>query len=157
MILSRLARAVSRAASLTTQAASLIGRPARDRLVSDRSSGSCGRSLSMDAGANGSEAQLKAIEHRLDRLSIRADGVEGLLFTIAEAPLASLGEAEARAVVSHLRENIRAGEAKLSGDWDPCEDGEFAALETEVYATGLLDLVELSASQIRDQSVVRSG
>jgi hypothetical protein len=46
-ILSRLARAVSRAASLTTQAASLIGHPPRDRVVSDRSSGSCGRSLSM--------------------------------------------------------------------------------------------------------------
>jgi hypothetical protein len=33
VILSRFARAVSRAASFTTQAASLIGRPASDRLV----------------------------------------------------------------------------------------------------------------------------
>jgi hypothetical protein len=47
VILSCFARAVSRAASFTTQAASLIGRPASDRLISGRSSGSCGRSLSI--------------------------------------------------------------------------------------------------------------
>jgi hypothetical protein len=53
--------------------------------------------------------------------------------------LASLGEAEARGVVGYLRENIRVGEATISGNWDPCENGERAALETEAYASRLLD------------------
>jgi len=93
--------------------------------------------------------RLKAIEDRLDRLAIRADAVEGLLFTVAEVALASLGEAEARGVVGYLRENIRVGEATISGNWDPCENG--AALETEVYASRLLDQIEQSAKAIRAQ------
>lgn len=101
----------------------------------------------MDDAAGEPDARLKAIE---DRLAIRCDAIEGLFFTVAELAIASLGEAQARGLMNHLRENIRVGEATISGDWDPCENGERAALETGVYATRLLDQIDQSASALRD-------
>jgi len=49
-------RAVSRAASFTTQAASLMGRPASNRAGLERSKGSCGRSVSIPRNASSTSA-----------------------------------------------------------------------------------------------------
>jgi hypothetical protein len=41
--------------------------------------------------------------------------------------------------------NTSAWSSEITGDWDTCEDGERAALDTEVCATRLLDQIEQSA------------
>lgn len=82
------------------------------------------------------------------RLAIRCDAIEGLFRTITERIIASLDETEARKVMEELRANILIGEATSAGDGDVAKH-ERLALETEVYATRLLDQIEQSAADLR--------
>jgi hypothetical protein len=91
---------------------------------------------------------IELLEERVLRLAIRCDAIEGLFFTMTERVIASLDEAEARKVMEDLRANVMIGEAGLvaGGDWD---EAQRIALETEVYATRLLDLIEKAADDYR--------
>lgn len=88
------------------------------------------------------------LEERVLRLAVRCDAIEGIAFTITARIFASLDEVEARRIADDLRANIMIGEARLvaDGDWDKSES---IVLETEAYATRLLDQIEQSAAVLR--------
>jgi hypothetical protein len=101
-----------------------------------------------DASGKVEKSPIEALEGRVLRLAIRHDAIEGVIFQIAEKIIASLDEDEAKKIMEDLRANVMVGEAGLvaGGDWD---ESQRIALETEVYATRLLDLIEQAARALR--------